>query len=107
MTGLTPPLVKSALTRVIDPETHLSIMAMGLIYSVEVSAAGDQVHIQYTLTTPLCPLAGIIHDRIRAEISAEFPDLSITPGNVVLELVFDPPWSLDRLSEEARAELGL
>lgn len=107
MTGFTLPLVKSALTRVIDPETHLSIVAMGLVYSVDVKPNGDRVHIQYTLTTPLCPLAGVIHDRIRAEIATEFPDLSITPENVVLELVFDPPWSLERLSEEARAELGL
>lgn len=98
--------VQQALQRVLDPETHLSIVEMGLVYDVAVNVAGDRVNIRYTLTTPLCPLAGVIQERVRTEIGKEFPGFVVTPESVVMELVFDPPWSLDRLSEEARAELG-
>jgi metal-sulfur cluster biosynthetic enzyme len=98
--------VEEAISRVIDPETRLSIVMMGLVYGIQVDASIPRIKITYTLTTPLCPLAGVIQDRIRAEIAKEFPDMKVTPETVITELVFDPPWSLDRLSDEAKAELG-
>lgn len=106
----TAEAVWNLLERVLDPETHLSVVAMGLIYDVrtdEHPKVGHRVWITYTLTTPMCPLAGVIQQRVRDEIAYTYPDFAVTPESVVLELVFEPVWSLDRLTPEARAELGL
>lgn len=103
---LTSENIHTVLENVLDPETHLSIVAMGLIYGVWVEQGG-RVKIHYTLTTPLCPLAGVIQDRIREEIQKSFPDFEVSAESVVLTAVFDPPWSLERMTPEARAELGI
>ncbi len=97
----------AALRGVIDPETHLNIVDMGLIYSVRIENSAERIFIDYTLTTPLCPLAGVIQENIRTEVAKNFPYFSVTPESLVLQLVFDPPWTRDRLSAEAKAELGL
>lgn len=98
------------LSRVIDPELHIDIVSMGLIYDVTVSMvqneSGSQqkIHILMTLTTPGCPLAGVLKEMVTAELS----DLEgIDPQkDVDVELTFDPPWMVDMMTEEARAELG-
>ena len=91
--------VLDALSRVIDPEIGLSIVDVGLVYRVEVT--DDEIEIDFTLTSPGCPLAGTIMDDIKREVSE-------TTGvdNVRATLVWNPPWSLDFMSEEARLQLG-
>ncbi len=91
--------VLDALERVIDPEIGLSIVAVGLIYRVE--ATDEAIKIDFTLTSPGCPLAGTIMEDIHREVMAA---TGVT--NVEVNLVWNPPWSLDLMSEEARLQLG-
>lgn len=93
---------------VLDPETQLNLVDMGLIYEVSLkpSRSGELIWITYTLTTPACPLAGEFQRRIRVAVAELLPP-GLDPDEVVItELVFDPVWTIDRLSAEARAELG-
>lgn len=105
---LTEQDVMARLQSVIDPETGISIVDMGLIYSAGVDPSPHQphgkVHILYTLTTPACPLS----ETIFQSMNDVFSGLSgFDPvRDITLELTFDPPWTIDRLSEEAKAELG-
>lgn len=107
---ITPEYIRELLATVIDPELHLDIVSMGLIYEVTIHAVqtptGErpQVHIVMTLTTPGCPLAGVIQQMIRDALST-LPDFDVF-ADLHLELTFDPPWMMDMMSEEARAELG-
>jgi len=113
---LTEEAVRQRLDTVMDPETNLSIVAMGLIYGVKVVPPEETnnghavVHIRYTLTTPGCPLAGMFQYLIRdglAELRSIDPTAPFDPDHdIELELTFDPPWHLDMMSAEARAELG-
>ena len=91
--------VLDALTNVIDPEIGLNIVDVGLIYRVE--CTDDTIEIDFTLTSPGCPLAGTIMEDIHRQVSA-----ATGISNVQANLVWNPPWSLDFLSEEARLELG-
>lgn len=99
------------LTKVIDPELKIDIVSMGLIYDVsigQIQLENDKtrykIHILMTLTTPGCPLIGVLQQMIRAEVSQIE---QIESQDIDLELTFDPPWVPDMMSEEARAELGL
>lgn len=97
---LTVPEVETRLRTLLDPETGLDLVSMGLIYKVFVDESKEKeakVHIIYTLTTPVCPLATTIQN----DITTILADCELS-----LELTFDPPWNTDRLSAEARAELG-
>jgi FeS assembly SUF system protein len=90
-----------ALKTVYDPEIPLNIYDLGLVYDIDVSADG-RAHVRMTLTAPGCPVAGSlvqeVHDRVRSTKGVR---------HAKTELVWDPPWSKDRLSLEARLELGL
>lgn len=89
-----------ALARVYDPELALPITDLGLIYDVQVN--GDRADVKMTLTTMGCPLAGSLTDMAKQAI-LEVP--GIADANV--ELVWDPPWSVDMMSDEARMRLGM
>ena len=91
--------VLEALDRVIDPEIGLGIVDVGLVYRVEV--AEDHVEVDFTLTSPGCPLAGTIMDDIRSQVGD-----ATGIADVRANLVWDPPWSPDFMSEEARVQLG-
>ncbi|MFA7567041.1 MAG: metal-sulfur cluster assembly factor [Alkalispirochaeta sp.] len=91
--------ILESLKKVIDPELGLNIVDVGLIYRVDVSE--DQVEVDFTLTTPACPLGDTINNDI---ITVLREDHSI--ANVATNLVWNPPWSLEFMSEEARLELG-
>jgi FeS assembly SUF system protein len=93
--------VMEALKMVQDPEIPVNLVELGLIYSLAVSQHGV-VHIDMTLTTPACPVAGSLPGQVQNLVS-------LVPGvNVVLvNLVWTPPWTRDRMSEEAMLELGL
>lgn len=99
------------LKHVIDPELHLNIVDMGLIYDVSVSIVQGKggkrrhVHILMTLTTPGCPLAGVF-DRMVKDALVDVPGID-SFRDVTVELTFDPPWVIDMMDAEARAQLGL
>lgn len=98
--SLDPDLVTELLHEVIDPELGVNIVDLGLVYDVAVSDAGE-VDIEMTLTTPGCPLGGYIEDEIR-DCLAHVPRIT----RVRVELVWDPPWDPDVMSDTAREQLG-
>ena len=93
--------VLEALKTVRDPEIPVNLVDLGLIYELIVNKDGV-VYVEMTLTTPACPVAGALPGQVRDAISA-------VPGvqDVRVKLVWTPPWDKDRMSEEARLELGL
>ncbi len=93
-------VVTEALKEIYDPELHYNIVDLGLVYDVDVKD-GD-VHIRMTLTTPACPIGPMIIEQIQEMVR-------ILPGvkDVDVELTFDPMWSPDLMSDEAKAGLGL
>jgi metal-sulfur cluster biosynthetic enzyme len=105
---LTKSAVMDCLSTVMDPETNLSIVAMGLIYDVTITKTNGRplVHILYTLTTPGCPLAGVLQSMM-SESLAPLRSATFDPEqDTTIELTFDPPWVPEMMSEAARAELG-
>jgi FeS assembly SUF system protein len=86
---------------VFDPEIPVNIYELGLIYDLKIDPAGA-VSIRMTLTSPACPVAGALPGEVQARVQA-VP--GVTSANV--ELVWDPPWDMSRMSEEARLQLGL
>jgi FeS assembly SUF system protein len=84
-----------------DPEIPVNIHELGLVYGIDVSETG-MVHIRMTLTSPACPVAGSLPPEIEAKVRA-------VPGVTAakVEVVWDPPWTQDRMSEAARLQLGL
>ncbi|MDY6768490.1 MAG: iron-sulfur cluster assembly protein [Candidatus Nanohaloarchaea archaeon] len=94
--------VRERLKEVIDPELGINIVDLGLVYEIDPDRDGG-VHVLMTLTTPGCPLQGVFRERVTAEVS-ELDDVS--EDDVEIELTFEPPWNQDKMSDEARAELG-
>ena len=93
------------LKKVIDPELGVDIVSLGFIYNVDIKKKGNgyQVDILMTLTTPGCPLIDTIEKDVKKELSAID---GIKPENVNVKLTFDPPWTTDMMTEDARLELG-
>ncbi|AEI37682.1 MAG: SUF system Fe-S cluster assembly protein [Zymomonas mobilis subsp. pomaceae] len=93
--------VIKALKDVYDPEIPVNIYDLGLIYDVNI---GDDNHVdvKMTLTTPNCPVAG----SMPAEVELRVGHVAGV-GVVNVELVWDPPWGMDRMNDEAKLELGL
>jgi metal-sulfur cluster biosynthetic enzyme len=91
--------VLDALSNVIDPELGLDFVELGLIYGVEVN--GGDVHVTFTLTTPACPIGPHVTEQIE-EFVGELEGVT----NVAAEMVFIPPWSPERMSEDAKFALG-
>lgn len=92
--------VMDALRAVIDPELGIDIMSLGLVYRIEIGDDGD-VAIQMTLTVRGCPMSA----SIRADVERAVSVLPWVDG-VRVEVTFDPPWTVERLSPEARRQLG-
>ncbi len=92
--------IRRALKGVTDPELGINIVDLGLIYDVREEAG--VVEIEMTLTSPGCPLAGVIDDKIR-ECLKGFKGIK----DLTIEIVWDPPWTQEMISDEAKAELGL
>ena len=91
--------VFEALSNVIDPELGLDFVELGLIYGVEVNE-GD-VQVTFTLTTPGCPIGPQVTEQIE-EFVGEVEGVK----SVSSEMVFTPPWSPERMSEDAKFALG-
>ncbi len=100
MAALAPQVV-DALRTVFDPEIPVNIYDLGLIYDVLVDA-DRQVGIRMTLTAPACPAAQTLPGEVR-EAAKRVDGVS----SARVEIVFDPPWAMDRMSEAARLQLGL
>lgn len=93
--------VKEKLGDVMDPELHMSITDLGLVY--EVTVKDNKVHILMTLTSLGCPL----YDTIQDEIYHQLEMIGVKQEDIEIELTFDPPWSMDLMSERAKAMLGI
>ncbi|UGS37781.1 metal-sulfur cluster assembly factor [Capillimicrobium parvum] len=91
--------VEEALANVIDPELGLDFVELGLIYGVEIQ--GGDVHVTFTLTTPGCPIGPQVTEQIE-EFVGELPDVDAVEST----MTFTPPWSPDRMSEDAKFALG-
>ena len=96
-----PDQVERALASVFDPEIPVSILDLGLIYERHIGPDGT-VRVVMTLTAPGCGMGPVLVDDVKSRL-ARVPNVK----RVEVELVFDPPWSRDLMSEEARLELGL
>ncbi len=92
--------VIAAIRECYDPEIPVNIYELGLIYDVAVSDGG-KVGLVMTLTTPHCPVAEILPEQVKTRV-AEVAGVE----DVSLELTWEPPWSMDMMSEAARLELG-
>jgi FeS assembly SUF system protein len=92
--------VWEALRNCYDPEIPINIVDLGLVYDVEVKNDKD-VYVKMTLTAPGCPMHSIIAGDVREKLMS-VPEI----GKVDVEIVWDPPWSPDRMSPEAKKQLG-
>lgn len=93
--------VIAALCACYDPEIPVNIYELGLIYDLQVDPSGS-VSIRMTLTSPACPVAGALPADVQSRVQAV---AGVTTAKV--ELVWEPPWEMSRMSEEARLQLGL
>jgi FeS assembly SUF system protein len=104
---LQPPIeqvrqnVVTALRTIFDPEIPVNIYDLGLIYALDVDAEGG-VDIRMTLTAPACPVAGTFPDTVASRLN-EVPGVN----DVRVELVWEPPWTMDRLTDDVKLQLGL
>lgn len=100
--------IKTILRTVIDPELGYNIVDLGLIYDIKVSSPSTkhqaQITILMTLTTPGCPLAPYFVDTIKSTVATA---AKINPDQIQLDFTFDPPWSLEAVSEDIRDSFGL
>jgi len=93
--------VVKALKTVYDPEIPVNIYDLGLIYDIDVDELNN-VRIDMTFTAPSCPLADFIMEDVRQKVE-NIEEVR----SALINLVFEPEWSQDRMSEEAKLELGL
>jgi metal-sulfur cluster biosynthetic enzyme len=91
--------VLEALSNVIDPELGLDFVVLGLIYGVEIE--GGTVNVTFTLTTPACPIGPQVSEQME-EFVGELPGVD----EVIPTMVFTPPWSPEKMSEDAKFALG-
>ena len=92
--------VRAALKTVEDPEAGMDIVDLGLVYGIE--AADERIRVEMTMTSPACPAAPFLVDEATAAIRAIAPD----GVDVQVELVWEPPWTPDRMSDEAKTRFG-
>ena len=93
--------ILAALKTVIDPELGINIVDLGLVYHAERNASG--IDIAVTMTTPACPLGEMMSEEIQRVLRERFPE----EPDVRVDIVWDPPWSADLMSEESRRQLGM
>lgn len=100
-TGDLQAAVIAALRSVYDPEIPVNIYDLGLVYDLQIDEKGA-VEIRMTLTAPACPVAQTFPSTVECVVR-EVPGVT----DVSVDLVWDPPWSPDRMSEAARLQLGM
>ena len=102
---LTEDAVREELKKVVDPELFVNIVDLGLVYTVNLQPRNDgkvDVKIEMTMTSPMCPagpqlVSGCMH------VLRQLPDA----GEVEVQVVMSPPWTPDKMTEEARDQLGI
>jgi metal-sulfur cluster biosynthetic enzyme len=99
MASVTVEQIKNSLSQCMDPEVPLNIVEMGLVYGIDISESND-VNIKMTMTTQGCPL----HQTLVQDVTRYAKKV---PGvnNVKVDIVWDPPWTLEKMSDAARAKL--
>ncbi|MBZ0266144.1 metal-sulfur cluster assembly factor [bacterium] len=101
MAELTEEKILDALAEVIDPELNINIVDLGLIYNIEI-LDNDEVHVVMTMTTPGCPVTGMLTE------SSEAAVLNLDGvKDAIIEVVWDPPWNVNMMSDFAKDELGM
>ena len=103
--NLSEDLVREELKKVIDPELFVNIVDLGLIYNVDLVPQDDgktNVKIDMTMTSPMCPAGPQLIANSKQVIS-QLPPV----GNVEVKIVLDPPWTPDKMTDEARDQLGI
>jgi FeS assembly SUF system protein len=85
-----------------DPEIPVNIYELGLVYSVDVKEDTGDVSVRMTLTSPACPVAGSLPPEVEAKIRT-VPGV----GKVSVEVVWDPPWTPDKMSDAAKLQLNM
>ncbi|MFH0749664.1 MAG: iron-sulfur cluster assembly protein [Candidatus Gottesmanbacteria bacterium] len=93
--------IVDALRHIPDPELGISIWDLGLIYDLHIDPKGN-IEVVMTLTSVGCPLFGTIQSDIEEHVKKVKGVKKVT-----IELTFEPPWSVDRMTDEARAQLGM
>jgi FeS assembly SUF system protein len=94
--------VLDKLSTINDPEIAMNIVDLGLIYDLEIDEANNLVKIKMTLTTPACPLL----EQLLSEIETKVKEISgIT--RVIIDIVWEPPWSPEMMSDNAKIALGM
>lgn len=96
-----PSQIRKQLKTVLDPELFISIVDLGLVYDISVSPKG-KARILMTLTTIGCPLFDVIQKEVK-EKTLTVPGIT----DIEVELTFDPPWDPSKMSDFAKAELGM
>ncbi len=93
--------IVKTLKTVYDPEIPVNIYELGLIYSIKINDEG-KVTIVMTLTSPMCPIADLMPDQVERKLK-EIDNVT----DVDVQLVWDPPWNPEMMSEEAKLELNM
>ena len=94
--------VKTALKEIIDPEMHVNIVDLGLIYEIEIDEESGLVAITMTLTSPGCPLSYVFEELIPEAVKKVD-----RVKDVRINLVWEPPWDPDKISDDALEEMGI
>lgn len=97
--ALRAPILK-ALRSVVDPEVAMNILDVGLVYRVTVDER--KLHLQVTMTSAACPVADVILDDIESALEHEMP----AEIQIEVEVVWEPPWTSDNMSDEAKRFMG-
>ena len=97
--ALTETAVREALRQVIDPELGVNIVDLGLVYAIHVD--GTRVRVSMTMTTPACPLGEYLTNQVYATLERSVPEAQ----DPDIHLVWEPPWSPDMMSADARRQL--
>lgn len=100
MGEITKERVLEVLKNVIDPEIGLNIVDLGFIYGIDIK--GKKIHVRMTLTTPGCPMHQMFVHEVESALKASFEKV-----DVEVELVFEPKWTPERMSKDARKRLGV
>jgi len=102
---LTEDAVREQLKNVIDPELFVNIIDLGLVYTIDLSDRSDgtaDVHIEMTMTSPMCPAGPQLVSGCKTALQ-QLDEVN----DVDVKVVLDPPWSPDRMTEDARDDLGI
>lgn len=97
---LTEEQVRDALRQVIDPEVGLNVVDLGLVYGISID--GPAVRVQLTMTSPACPLGRQICESARDAIANAGAD----PDRIEVDLVWDPPWRPEMMSDDVKRRFG-